>query len=69
MFIVTSRKLLEKKICAWLHLFQNDIYTDLPPTFSEQFLRTIRGDISKAAALILHQIKLNLQLSHCAVFF
>ena len=39
-----------------------------PPTFLEQFLRTIWGTVSRAAVLILPPIKLNLHLSHCAFF-
>ena len=36
------------------------------PTSLEQFLRAIRNAGSRAIVLILPQIKLNLQLSHCA---
>ena len=39
-----------------------------PPTSSDQFLRAIWGAIFQAIALILPQIKLDSQLSHCAVF-
>ena len=60
-----------KKLCAWLHgppLHQNRIRTDLPPTSPEQFLKAIWNAASQVIVLILHQIKLNPQLSHCAFF-
>ena len=40
-----------------------------PLTSSEQFLSTIWNTVSQAAVLILPQIKPDLQLSHCAIFF
>jgi len=39
------------------------------PISLEQFLRAMWGAVSQAAVLILPQIKLNPQLSHCAFFF
>ena len=42
--------------------------TPCPPASLEWFLRSIRGDISQAIVLILPQVKLNLQLSHCTSF-
>ena len=39
------------------------------PTSSGQFLRAIWNAVSQATVLILPQIKLNSQLSHCAFFF
>ena len=82
-FLVTSRSFMrqaetvykkkKKKVCAWWHIFplyQNHIYTVLPPATSlEQFLRAIWGTVSLATVLILPQIKFNLQLSHCTFFF
>lgn len=38
-------------------------------TSSEQFLRAVWNTVSWASVLILSQIKLNLQLSHCTSFF
>ena len=67
-----QQKASAKKICAWLHglpLHQNYIYTDLPPTFLEQFLWAIWNTISWAIVLILPQVKLHLQLLHCAYLF
>ena len=61
-----------RKICAWLHvplLQQNHKYTDLPPTYLEQFLRAIWGAASRDIVLTLPQIKLNWQLSSCTSFF
>ena len=60
-----------KNMCL-MHIFpllQNQIYTDLHPTSLGQFLRAIWGAVSLAAVLILPQIKLYSQLSHCAFFF
>ena len=48
--------------------FTKIMYTVLLPISLEQFLRAIRGAVSWAAALILPQVKLNLQLSRCAFF-
>ena len=49
--------------------FTKILYVDRPPTAPlEQSLRAICGAASWAAVLILPQIKLNSQLSHCASF-
>ena len=66
------------KICAWLHVLplhkKSHLYwppSTRPPTTTslKQFFRVIWGAVSQAAILILPQIKFNLQLSHCAMFF
>ena len=68
------------KIRAWLHVLplhqKSHLYwhpTSLlhPPatTSLEQFFRGIWGSVSQAAILILPEIKFNLLLSHCAIFF
>ena len=65
---MTGSNILQK-ICALLCAFpshQNHIYTDLPPTASEQSLGAIWGAISRAIVLILPQIKLDSQPSPCA---
>ena len=51
-----------------LPLHQNHILT-FPSAFLEQFLGAIWNAVSQAAVLILPQIKLNSQLSCCALFF
>ena len=66
-------KLVESsgKISTWLCVFnlhQNHRYPYLSPSSLELSLRTIWGAVSQAAVLILPRIKLNPQLSHCAVF-
>ena len=55
-FTVTtvSQQKLSTKNCAWLHilpLYQNHVYTVLPPHLFEQFLRAIWACISQAAVL------------------
>ena len=63
---MTSGNLQKKKICAWLHalpIHQNLVYTDLPHTSFEQFLRAIWNAVFQAIALILSS-KLNSQLIH-----
>lgn len=50
-------------------LHQNHIYTDLPSTSLEQFLRAIWGVVSQATVLIFSRTKLDPQLSHCTIFF
>ena len=50
-------------------LHQKRIYIAPPPTSLEQSLRAIWNAVSEATVLILLQIKLNPQLSHCTFFF
>ena len=67
---VTSRKTF-CKISAWLHWAlrspKSFVFT-FPHSSLEQFLRANWGAISRAAVLILPQMKLNSQLSCCASF-
>ena len=59
-------------MCAWMHapsFHQNHIYTDLSPASLESFLRPIWNAVSQAVVIILPQIELNSQLSHCAFIF
>lgn len=51
-----------------LPLRQNLIYGPSPTAFLEQSLRVICGTISPATVLILPQVKLASQLSHCISF-
>ena len=75
LLLVTSSN-LHKTFCKNMCLIvcilpspKSHIYWPSPPTSLEQFLRAIRNAVSQAAVLILPQIKLNSQLSHCAFLF
>ena len=48
---------------------KSHIYTDLPSTSLEQFLRAICNAVSWAIVFILSEIKLNSQLSMLCIFF
>ena len=65
---MTSRKLLEKYVLDCMYsTFTKITYTlTFHPAPLEQFLRAIGDFVSWATVLILPQIKLNLQHSHCA---
>ena len=70
--LMTSRKPFTKKVlnCTELPLHQNLIGWTSPTPFLGQTLRAIWGaTVSRAAVLILPQMKLNCQLSHCASLF
>ena len=54
--------------CIELPLHQNLIYWPSAMAFLEQSLRVIWGAVSSATVLILSQVKLNSQLSHCVSF-
>ena len=66
----TSRKPFVKWVLDWteLLLHQNLIYWPSPTAALEQALRAIWDMASRAAVLILPQIKLNSQLSSCTSF-
>ena len=64
---VTSRNLLQKYVLDFMDSFTKITY--LPQPFSStlgQFFISIWNAVSLATVLILHQIKLNLQLLCCA---
>ena len=78
LFLLISKsltKLLEtvwKNICLIVCIppsSKSHLHWPFPPGSLGQFLRDIWSAVSWAAVLILPQIKLNSQLSHCAFFF
>ena len=69
---MSSSKPLPKSVLHCTYPFSKIIYninSDLLPCSLEQFLRTLWNTVSWVIVLILPQIKLNSQLSHCAFLF
>ena len=74
LFLVTSEGFIRLVENSWKNMAliarilpspKSHIYWPFPPASLEQFLIAIWGAVSQIAILILAQIKLNSQLSHC----
>ena len=65
----TSRNLQEKYVpnCMYSPFSKISYILTLPPASFEQFLKAIWRAVSWVAVLILPQMKLNAQLSYCAI--
>ena len=70
LLLVANSKTLPK--CVLDHTYPTSLKScvtlTLPPTSLEQFLRAIWNAVSWTVVLILFQMKLNSQLSHCVFF-